>query len=181
MYSLKYFLITFFSFSLHSAIAQTFTPTDAGSKVHFVIKNFGVKVGGDFSGLQGSVTFNPANLSSCHFSVTVKSASVDTDNRAMENHLRKAEFFDVAQFPFLTFTSTRVTTSTIPDRYYMYGNLTIKGVTKPVEFGFSAIKTTTGFDFKGEFELNRRDFGVGGNSFSLSDNLKVILDINVSK
>lgn len=178
---LQYLLFAFFVFAFISAHAQTFTPTDAGSKVHFVIRNFGVKVGGDFTGLQGSIIFDPASLSNSHFSVSVKTASVDTDNGAMENHLRKAEFFDVTRYPILSFTGTRVTESNIPGRYYIYGNMTIKGVTKPVEFGFSAIKTTTGFDFKGEFELNRRDFGVGGNSFSLSDNLKVFLDINVSR
>ena len=157
--------------------AQTMTPTDAGSKVHFVIKNFGIKVGGDFTGLQGAVTFNPSALASCHFNVSVNAASVDMDNHAMENHLRKAEFFDVAQFPLLTFASTRVTNSTVSGRYYMFGTLTIKGVSKPLEFGFSATETTTGYNFKGEFDLNRRDFGVGGGSVSLSDNLKVLLDI----
>ena len=169
------FFLSLFGFSE----AQTLTPTDAGSKVHFVIKNFGIKVGGDFTGLQGSIIFNPANPTSCHFNVSVKSASVDMNNHAMENHLRKEEFFDVAQFPLLTFTSTKVTNSTVSGRFYMFGTLTIKGVSKPVEFGFSATETASGYNFKGEFELNRRDFGVGGGSISLSDKLKVSLDITV--
>jgi len=59
----------------------------------------------------------------------------------------------------------------------MFGNLTIKGVTKPVEFGFSASPQNGGYVFDGEFKINRRDFGVGESSVSLSDNLTVTLSV----
>jgi polyisoprenoid-binding protein YceI len=59
----------------------------------------------------------------------------------------------------------------------MYGNLTIKGVTKPIEFGFGATPKNGGYLFDGEFKINRRDFGVGGNSVSLSDKLTVTLSV----
>jgi polyisoprenoid-binding protein YceI len=59
----------------------------------------------------------------------------------------------------------------------MYGNLTIKGVTKPVEFGFGATPKDGGYFFDGEFKINRRDFGVGGSSVSLSDKLTVTLEV----
>jgi len=67
--------------------------------------------------------------------------------------------------------------STTAGRYYMFGNVTIKGVTKPVEFGFGATPKDGGYVFDGEFKINRRDFGVGGNSVSLSDNLTVSLSV----
>jgi polyisoprenoid-binding protein YceI len=59
----------------------------------------------------------------------------------------------------------------------MYANITIKGVTKPVEFGFGATPKNGGYAFDGEFTINRRDFGVGGSSISLSDNLTVALSV----
>ena len=63
----------------------------------------------------------------------------------------------------------------------MYGDLTIKGVTKPVEFGFGAIPKDGGYFFDGQFTINRRDYGVGGSSISLSDNLTVSLSVLAKK
>jgi polyisoprenoid-binding protein YceI len=170
----------FFFISLFGQ-SQTYAPNDAGSKVHFVIKNFGFKVGGDFTGLKGAIIFNPESLNSSRFNVSVDAKTVDTDNSAMENHLRKPEYFDVEKYPLISFVSTKITNSTIAGRFYVFGNLTIKGVTKAVEFGFGAAPSASGYVFTGEFEINRRDFGVGGSSMSLSDNLKVSLNIAANK
>jgi polyisoprenoid-binding protein YceI len=161
--------------------AQKYTPADAGSKVHFVIKNFGIRTGGDFTGLKGSIVFDPNALNTSTFNVSVNSNTVDTDNSSRDKHLRKEEYFNVEKYPLLTFVSTKITKSTSAGRFYIFGSLTIKGITKAIEFGFSATPTSTGYAFKGEFEINRRDFGVGGSSVSMSDNLKVTLDIAANK
>ena len=152
--------------------SQTLTPVDASSKVHFTIKNFGIKTGGDFTGLKGSIVFNPANLAASNFSVTVDSKTVDTDNSSRDEHLTEDDYFDVEKYPLITMKSTKVVPSTVAGRYYMFANLTIKGVTKPVEFGFGAIAKDGGYLFDGTFDINRRDFGVGGSSVSMSDKLK---------
>jgi polyisoprenoid-binding protein YceI len=160
------------------AIAQrVLSPIDGSSKVHFVIKNFGIKTGGDFKGLKGTIKFLPANLGASAFDVTVDAATIDTDNESRDEHLRKAEFFDVATYKTIQFKSTKVTLSSTAGRYYMFGNVTIKGVTKPVEFGFSATAKEGGYVFDGEFKINRRDFGVGESSVSMSDNLTVSLSV----
>ncbi len=160
------------------AVAQTnYTPVAERSKVHFVIRNFGIRTGGDFSGLKGSIKFDPEKYSSSVFDVTVDAATVDTDNSSRDGHLKRDDYFDVATYKTLQFKSTKIVLSTVADRYYMYGNLTIKGVTKPVEFGFSATAKDGGYVFEGEFNINRRDFGVGGSSISLSDNLTVSLSV----
>ena len=156
---------------------NTLTPVDKDSKVHFVIKNFGIKTGGDFTGLKGNIKFYPANLAASDFDVTVDAATIDTDNESRDDHLRKAEYFDVATFKTIKFKSTKITLSTSAGRFYMFGNLTIKGVTKPVEFGFAAKPKDGGYLFEGEFKINRRDFGVGGSSVSMSDNLTVFLSV----
>ncbi len=158
--------------------AQTiYIPVDADSKVHFVIKNFGIKTGGDFKGLKGNIKFYHANLAACNFDLTIDANTIDTDNESRDEHLRKAEYFDVATFKTIQFVSTKVVLSSVAGRYYMYGNLTIKGVTKPIEFGFGATPKNGGYLFDGEFKINRRDFGVGGNSVSLSDKLTVTLSV----
>ena len=163
------------------AVSQSYTPTDAGSKVHFVIKNFGISTGGDFSGIKGQIEFNPGELNKSKFYVTINAGTIDTDNNTRDSHLRKEEYFDVAKYPLLLFSSTKVTKSSNIGRFYMFGNLTIKGITKAVEFGFSASPNNNGYIFNGEFSINRRDFGVGGSSFSMSDNLKIVLTINAVK
>lgn len=157
--------------------SQTYTPTDAGSKVRFVIKNFGINTGGTFDGLKGTVNFDPSKLSTCSFDVSVDAKTVDTDMEARDNHLRKAEYFDVEKYPTLTFKSTKVTTTNKPEYLYVYGAITIKGVTKEIGFPFTYKEKDGGYLFEGDFKLNRRDFGVGGSSFSMSDELSVELSI----
>jgi polyisoprenoid-binding protein YceI len=168
------FCFLIFSFSL---FAQNYTPGDDGSKVHFVIKNFGISTGGDFKGVAGSIKFDPANLPVSDFNVSVDASTVNTDIEARDNDLRKSDFFDVKKYPQLLFKSTRVTKTNKAGYFYMFGNITIKGVTKEVKFPFTAKAQNGGYLFEGNFKLNRRDFGVGGSSISLSDELTVTLSV----
>ena len=163
------------------AQAQNYTAIDDGSKVHFTIKNFGIKTGGDFTGLKGTIVFNPKALATSSMNVSVNATSVNTDNGARDKHLRKDEYFSVEKFPLLTFISTKITESSTAGRFFVIGNLTIKGVTKAVQFGFSATPSATGYVFAGDFEINRRDFGVGGSSSVMADKLKVTLNVVAKK
>jgi polyisoprenoid-binding protein YceI len=173
-----FFLIASFCICSSGLIAQsTLTPVDADSKVHFVIKNFGIKTGGDFKGVKGNIKFYPANPAASAFDVTIDAGTIDTDNESRDEHLRKTEYFDAATYKTIQFKSTKITLSSVAGRYYVFGNLTIKGVTKPVEFGFGATPKNGGYVFNGEFKINRRDYGVGGSSVSMSDNLTVSLAV----
>ncbi len=165
----------------NTAFSQTYTATDEGSSVHFTIKNFGIKTGGDFTGLKGTIEFNPKALATSSINVSVNATSIDTDNGSRDKHLRKEEYFNVEKFPLLTFVSTKITESSIAGRFFVIGNLTIKGVTKSVQFGFNATPSTTGYIFTGDFEINRRDFGVGGSSSVMADKLKVTLKVAAKK
>jgi polyisoprenoid-binding protein YceI len=163
------------------AFAQTYTATDEGNKVHFTIKNFGIKTGGDFTGLKGTIVFYPKALTSSSINVSVDANTVNTDNSGRDKHLRKEEYFNVEKFPLLTFVSTKITESSMAGRFFVVGNLTIKGVTKSVQFGFNATPSATGYFFVGDFEINRRDFGVGGSSSVMADKLKVTLKVVAKK
>ena len=158
--------------------AQTsYTPKDDGSKVHFVIKNFGVNTGGDFTGLAGSIVFDPNNLTTANFDVSVDASTIDTDIESRDRDMKKEEYFDVKTYPRMTFKSTKVTKTNKADYLYMFGNITIKGVTKEVKFPFKATPKDGGYFFEGTFKLNRRDFGVGSSSMSLADELTVTLSV----
>lgn len=174
-------IILFFTCISFSVNGQSYIPSDAGSNVKFVIRNFGINTGGTFNGLSGTITFDPANLAICNFEVSVESKTVDTDIEARDNHLRKTEYLDVEDFPKIVFKSTKVTKTNKAEYLYLFGNLTIKGVTKEVKFPFLYIPKDDGYLFQGEFEINRRDFGVGSKSLSLSDDLKIDLSVLAKK
>ena len=176
--------ISFTAVTLFITIAsfgQTYNPTDAGSKVYFVIKNFGINTGGTFDGLAGSITFDPANLSAASFDVTVDAKTVDTDIEARDNHLRKAEYFDVEKYPKISFRSTKITATNKDGYLYMFGVITIKNVSKDISFPFTQTSKDGGILFKGDFKLDRKEFGVGGSSFSLSDDVSIQLSIFAKK
>jgi polyisoprenoid-binding protein YceI len=168
-------------FCVVTAFGQNYTPTDAGSKVRFVIKNFGINTGGTFEGLAGSIVFDPANLASASFNVSVDAKTVNTDMEARDNHLRKEEYFDVEKYPKLSFRSTKITTTNKEGYFFMFGVITIKNISKEISFPFKQTSKDGGILFDGEFKLNRLDFGVGGKSFSMSDELNVELSIFAKK
>ena len=72
-------LLALFSFI---ALSQAYTPTDNGSKVRFVIKNFGINTGGTFEGVNRTINFDSDNLSTASFGVSVDVKTVDTDIKA---------------------------------------------------------------------------------------------------
>ncbi len=148
------------------------------SSVTFKIKNAGIGVDGSFKGFQGSVDFDPNNLSSSKFDVSVNSKTVDTDNDTRDNHLREDEYFGVEKHPKISMKSTKIEKSS-DGKYKATFDLTLKGKTKSVSFPFSYNKTSTGYKLSGSFEIDRRDYGVGGSSWILSDDVKVFINLEV--
>src|SRR5436190_5340049 len=180
-YMIKKILTAIALFCIVTAFGQNYTPTDAGSKVRFVIKNFGINTGGTFEGLAGSIVFDPANITGASFNVSVDAKTVDTDLEARDNHLRKEEYFDVEKYPRLSFKSTKITTTNKEGYLYMFGVITIKNISKEISFPFKQTSKDGGILFEGEFKLNRKDFGVGGSSFSMSDEVNLELSIFAKK
>jgi polyisoprenoid-binding protein YceI len=166
-----------------AARAQRYIPGDDGSKIHFTIKNFGIKTGGELRGLNGEIYFFTSDLAACRFNVTVDPSTVDTDNQGRDNHLKGTEYFDVENFPVISIESTRIdkTNKTESGFYYFTGNLVMHGVTKPLAFPFHVEKVNDTYLFTGEFEINRLDFGVGDKSAVLSSTVNVSLSVLAKK
>jgi polyisoprenoid-binding protein YceI len=159
---------------------QAQVPVPGESKVEFRIRNFGFGVTGKFSGLTGKIIFNPASTANASVNVSVDANSIDTDNNTRDNHLRKEEYFDVENYPRIQFVSTTITKGKKNGEFIINGKLTIKKVTREVSFPFTAKSLANGYLLKGEFKINRRDFGVGGGS-TVSDNLLVCLEVVTKK
>lgn len=176
-------LFVYFLFITTTAGAQNYTPVDTGSKVHFVIKNFGINTGGDFTKLAGKIIFYPDNISASMFDVTVSASTVDTDNSMRDKNLTGDEYFDAAKFPLIRLASVKIekTNKTANGFYYFTGNLTIKGITKNISFPFQVKKVNNDYLFTGNFEIDRTDFGVGEKNIVLSNKVAVTLSVTAKQ
>ena len=114
--------------------ATEWTIDPVHSSAEFKVKHLVIsKVKGQFGTFQGTINFDGKDLTSGGAEVTIQTASVDTDNEDRDKHLRSADFFDVENFPTMTFKSTKVTQGE-GNTFMLTGDLTIKGVTKSVTF-----------------------------------------------
>lgn len=167
--------------------AQTLTNDPAHSKLGFAANHLMIsQVEGNFTDFNVTLNYTKEDLSDAKFTVTAKVASVNTGVEARDNHLRSADFFDVAKYPELKFVSTSFTKK-IGNEYELVGDLTIHGVTKKVTLKAfyngmvvnpMSKENTLGFTIKGK--INKNDFGVGtefpaavvGNEITIVSNLE---------
>lgn len=163
--------------------AQTYRPSDTGSKIHFIIKNFSINTGGDLSGIKGIINFNLSNLNACSFNVTVDVKTIDTDNSSRDEHLRSVSYFNAEEYPVIAIKSTKIdkTNKSNAGWYYFTGTLSMHGVTKVISFPFTATQQGFNFLFASKFEINRLDYGVGESSSVMSKTVKISLSVLAKK
>lgn len=170
--------LSFLLFSFIGVFAQkTLTPSDEGSKVHFVIKNFGINTGGDITGLKGSVNINAKNPAASSADVTAEIKTIDTDNDRRDRHLQQADFFDAAKYPTIRLKSKSIKANDRAGEYTFIGEVTMHGVTKMISFPFNVLPQIDGYLLVGDFVLNRLDFGVGKESATMGDTVEVSLKV----
>jgi polyisoprenoid-binding protein YceI len=163
-----------------ACLAQEYKPVDEGSAVTFEIKNFGFNSKGSFTGLEGKIIFDPKDASKASFDVSIKAASINTDNNSRDNHLKKESYFDVEKYPRIRFVSTSLSGPDKSGHYTISGKLTIKNTTKDIYFSCIATPMGNDYIFKGDFTINRRDYEVGGSS-TLSNNVNISLTVLAKK
>ena len=168
----------FLLLSVTRCMAQ-YVPIEKSSSVTFSVKNFGVRINGSFSGLLGTIDFSTDAPEHTHVEMSVDARSVSTGNEFRDNHLRGEDFFDVSKYPALHFIST-VITKEKNGALTMTGQLTMKGITRSVQFPFTATSAASGFIFKAALIINRKDFGVG-DSAMISDEVQVTVELVTEK
>ncbi len=151
-----------------AAMAQTWSLDKAHSKLGFEVTHLLIsEVEGSFKSFDATITSSKEDLSDAVIELTADASSVSTDNEQRDGHLKSPDFFDAAKFTTLTFKSTSFT-KVEGKKYKLVGNLTLHGVTKPVElevtFNGTTVhpynkKTIAGFKVTGKFK--RSEFGVG--------------------
>jgi len=125
----------------------------------YVIKFDTRGASGTIKGLKGSVAFDQHNLPASAFAVSVDVHTLDTGNSLKNRHAKADSFFDVAHYPRIQFTSSKVEKTAAG--FTSTGQLTIKDVSRPVviPFTFEPGAGETG-TFKGHFSINREDFNL---------------------
>ena len=154
--------------------------TNAGFTVkHMMITN----VSGKFNDIAGSFEFDEKTKTLKSISGEIVTASIDTANEKRDEHLKAPDLFDVAQFPKITFKSTKI------EKNKVHGELTMKGVTKIVILDLETSdvikdpwgKQRTGFSLNGK--IKRTDFGISWNKaletggVAVSDEVKLNIDV----
>ena len=176
-----------FSFT---AIEVTNWGIDAShSRLGFTLNHQGIsEMQGEFKKVEVQVSASAADFSDAKIELTAQANSIYTGSEGRDGHLQTPDFLDAAQFPTITFKSTSMKKVGEKD-YVIKGDLTMRGVTKPVELKArhnATIQTKQGVDvagFKVTGTIKRTDFGVGKDfpSAVASDEMQVNADIEISR
>jgi polyisoprenoid-binding protein YceI len=145
----------------------------AHSLIGFAVEHLEINwVEGRFKDFTGTINYNDQDVTKSTVEFKAKIASIDTEVAARDEHLRSADFFDASVYPEMTFKSTKIEKKG-KETYVLHGNLTIKDVTKQIEFPFTftgAVKDPWGgtrFGIEAQTKINRRDYGINyGNALA---------------
>ncbi len=171
--------------------AESYAVDPVHSSAFFRIEHCGISwVAGRFNDVSGKCSFDKGDPAKSTCEVTIKTTSIDTNNAQRDTHLRSEEFFDVKQFPDMTFKSTSVKKAAGEGEdaaYEVTGDFTLRGVTKPVTLilrgGKEAEfpKGTNRIGFFAEFSLKRSDYGMSKLLGAVGDLVKIIVSVEAIK
>jgi polyisoprenoid-binding protein YceI len=163
----KITVLSLLFFTTISVFAQKWTLDKAHAKMTFTVTHMMLsEVDGMFKNFDASVTSSKEDFSDAVFELTADMKQVSTNQDMRDAHLQKDDMFDTAKFPTMTFKSTSITPNGAK-KYKLTGNLTLKGVTKPVTLDLTLVGTGTNRQgkkiagFKVTGTINRTQFGVG--------------------
>jgi polyisoprenoid-binding protein YceI len=172
--------------------AQTWTIDQAHSAAHFAVRHMMVAtVRGDMGKITGVVNFDPKQPAAGSIEASIDVAGIDTREPGRDTHLKSADFFDVANFPTITFKSKTIGAAA-GGGYKVVGDLTIRGVTKEVVLDVEPLRPTikdqrgaTRTGTAGTTKINRQDFGVkwsrmlDGGGVVVSDEVSITIDVEL--
>ncbi len=156
------------------------------SSVGFKIKHLAISsVNGRFTDFSGTFSFDPTNIAASKAEAKIGIKSINTEQKKRDDHLRGADFFDVAKFPEMSFSTTKIE-AVSTNQFKAHGDLTIRGVTKPVVLDITyqgAAKDPWGGEraaFVATTKLGRKDFGLAYNKVLETGGLLIGEEVDVS-
>jgi polyisoprenoid-binding protein YceI len=170
------------AFVLSANAADTFKIDPFHSSVLFGVQHMGItNTYGRFNSMSGIVVFDKDDPSKSSVELSVPVESLDTNNPKRDQSLKSPDFFDPKQFPTMTFKSTKVEGN--GDTLKVSGDLTIRGVTKPVTVDFKKGREGKGVfgEWRGggetRFTIKRSDFGMNFQLGEIGDEVAIILSL----
>lgn len=140
----------------------------------------------NFSDIQGTIQVDNAKPANSAVNVTIPVSSLNSNVKALDEELAKADWFDAAKYPNITFKSTKVETKD-KKHFKITGNLTVKGVTKPVVLdavlnkqGVHPMSKAQSIGFNATTSFKRSDFGIAGYVPNVGDQIKVQITAEAS-
>ena len=166
-------------------VAYQIDPTHTATV--FTWNHFGFSTpSANFSDIQGTINVDNAKPANSSVNVTIPLSSLNTNVKALDEHLKTADFFDAAKYPNITFKSTKVQAIS-KNQYKITGNLTVKDVTKPVVLdavlnkqGVHPMTKTETVGFNATTSFNRSAFGVGAYVPNVGDKITVSITTEAS-
>ncbi len=163
----------------------------AHSEIQFSAKHMMIAtVRGKFARFSGTIDGYEQNPTAAQVDVQIEAASIDTGNEQRDAHLRSPDFLNVEQYPYITFKSTKVE-QLDAEQGRMYGELTIRGVTRPVvlEVEYAGMAKspwgTTSAGFSARTRINRKDWGLNWNvaletgGWLVSDEITISIEVEL--
>ena len=166
----------------------------AHSSAHFIVRHLMItNVRGGFTSVNGTVVYDPDDLSGSSIDVVIEVNSLSTSDATRDGHLKSADFLDVEKYPTITFKSKKITKE-VDGELLVKGDLTIHGVTKEVSLD---VEGPTGEEkdpwgnarigASAATKIKRSEFGLTWNAalesggFLIGDDLKLELDVSLIK
>ena len=175
----KYLPLLFLLLAVNCAVAQVkYTLTKA--TVTFQIKNMGFNTGGNINDVHTNILFDASNLGSSSIEASADTKSLSTGNDMKDEHLKSADYFDVATYPKITMKSVTIKHKS-GNNYVGQFNVTMKNKTQLLDVPFTYTENGSTADFNGILKLKRSDFGLGGSSMVMSNDVTVNIDVETSK
>ena len=140
----------------------------------------GINTGGTFSGLNADIKFDPAHLDASSIEASIDTKTINTDNETRDHHLKSDNYFDAEKYPEIRMKSVSFKRKN-GDSYTGIFNLTIKDKTNPVEVPFTYAESGNTTSFKGTLKIRRTDYGVGGKSLVMANDVTITINVDTSK
>lgn len=153
------------------------------SQINFIADSRLLSAHGFFGKWDADVKLDATNWPASTVAITIDAASLNTRVDTRDNHLRSPDFFDVAKFPTITFKSVSVA-KVAEGKLDITGDLTIRGVTKRIVVPATAVFYEKGAGrFRGQFVINRKDYGVAYDSVvnPIENEVQVQWDMAISE
>ncbi len=176
--------LTAIASTLPAFAADTYEIDPVHSAATFKVKHLFTMVPGRFNTMSGTIVYDAKAVENSMVDATIDAASINTENEMRDKHLRSADFFEVDKYPTLTYKSTKVA-KTADGKLEVTGDLTIRGVTKPVTLVVEILGFGPGPDgkqrggFHATTQVNRMDYGVSWNKTLDSGGLLLGSDVPI--